>query len=87
MSRPMLSIVPTPMEEEEKKPNKVELSELDAEFIRVLEDLIDALISNGSLRLTDLPPEALQKLQQRKKARQRLRDSLNLLDDDDENLF
>lgn len=75
------------MEEEEKKPNKVELSELDAEFIRVLEDLIDALIANGSLRLTDLPPDALQKLQKRKKARQRLRDSLNLLDDDDESLF
>ncbi|MAL01240.1 MULTISPECIES: hypothetical protein [Alcaligenaceae] len=75
------------MEEEEKKPNKVELSELDAEFIRVLEDLIDALIANGTLRLTDLPPQALQKLQQRKKARQRLRDSLNLLDDDDESLF
>ncbi len=87
MSRPMLSIVPPPMEEEEKKPNKVELSELDAEFIRVLEDLIDALIANGTLRLTDLPPQALQKLQQRKKARQRLRDSLNLLDDDDESLF
>ncbi|RIY40433.1 hypothetical protein [Neopusillimonas maritima] len=75
------------MEEEEKKPNKVELSELDAEFIRVLEDLIDALIANGTLRLTDLPPQALQKLQQRKTARQRLRDSLNLLDDDDESLF
>lgn len=87
MSRPMLSIVRPPMEEEEKKPNKVELSELDAEFIRVLEDLIDALIANGTLRLTDLPPQALQKLQQRKKARQRLRDSLNLLDDDDESLF
>lgn len=83
----MLSIVRPPMEEEEKKPNKVELSELDAEFIRVLEDLIDALIANGTLRLTDLPPQALQKLQQRKKARQRLRDSLNLLDDDDESLF
>jgi hypothetical protein len=82
----MLSIVP-PMEEEEEKTNKVELSELDADFIRVLEDLIDALIASGTLRLTDLPPQALQKLQQRKKARQRLRDALNLLDDDDESLF
>ncbi|HBT33301.1 MAG TPA: hypothetical protein DEB15_10955 [Pusillimonas sp.] len=75
------------MEEEEKKPNKVELSDLDADFIRVLEDLIDALIANGALRLTDLPPQALEKLQQRKNARQRLRNSLNLLDDDDESLF
>lgn len=56
MAKPTLSIVPSLMEEEEKKPNKVELSDLDADFIRVLEDLIDALIANGALRLTDLPP-------------------------------
>ncbi len=87
MAKPTLSIVPSLMEEEEKKPNKVELSDLDADFIRVLEDLIDALIANGALRLTDLPPQALEKLQQRKNARQRLRNSLNLLDDDDESLF
>ena len=87
MAKPTLSIVPSLMEEEEKKPNKVELSDLDADFIRVLEDLIDALIANGALRLTDLPPQALEKLQQRKNARQRFRNSLNLLDDDDESLF
>lgn len=61
----------------------VELSELDSDFIRVLEDLIDALLANGSLRLTDLPPQALEKLNRRKKARQNLRNSLNLLSDDD----
>lgn len=61
----------------------VELSELDSDFIRVLEDLIDALLTNGSLRLTDLPPQALEKLNRRKKARQNLRNSLNLLSDDD----
>ena len=61
----------------------VELSDLDSDFIRVLEDLIDALLTNGSLRLTDLPPQALEKLNRRKKARQNLRNSLNLLSDDD----
>ncbi len=55
---------------------------LDVDFIRVLEDLIDALVANGALRLTDLPTEALEKLNQRKRARQRLRDSLDLIDDD-----
>lgn len=59
------------------------LSELDADFIRVLEDLIDVLIANGTIRLTDLPPEALKKLNQRKHARQRLRDSLDLISDED----
>lgn len=63
------------------------LSELDADFIRVLEDLIDALIANGTLRLTDLPPEALDKLHQRKQARQQLRNPLDLLDDNDESLL
>jgi hypothetical protein len=62
---------------------KENLSALDADFIRVLEDLIDALIANGSLRLTDLPAQALEKLSQRKQARQRLQDALDLIPDDD----
>ena len=64
-----------------------ELSQLDADFIRVLEDLIDALVANGTLRLTDLPPEAWDKLNKRKRARARLRDALDLIADDDEGLL
>lgn len=62
---------------------KQDFSALDEDFIRVLEDLIDALLTNGSLRLTDLPPQALDKLNQRKKERDRLRNSLDLIPDDD----
>lgn len=65
-------------------PETQELSNLDDGFIRVLEDLIDALMRNGVLRLTDLPPQALTKLAQRKAARQRMRDSLSLINDDEE---
>lgn len=72
---------------DEPKKTAAELSQLDADFIRVLEDLIDALVSNGTLRLTDLPAEALEKLSQRKRARARLRDSLDLIDEDEEGLF
>ncbi len=68
---------------EKRSPNQAALTSLDAEFIRVLEDLIDALLANGTLRPTDLPPEAMKKLTQRKRARQQLRDSLDILDDDD----
>lgn len=64
--------------------SRQELSALDADFIRVLEDLIDVLLANGALRLTDLPPQALEKLNQRKQARQRMRNSLDLIDDDEE---
>ena len=63
------------------------LSALDADFIRVLEDLVDALLANGTLRLTDLPPEAVAKLDQRRQARARLRDSLDLIGDDDDDLL
>jgi len=63
--------------------NRKDFAALDEDFIRVLEDVIDALLENGSLRLTDLPPQALQKLNQRKKVRDRLRNSLDLLPDDD----
>jgi len=70
--------------EQDHPVNKTELSELDADFVRVLEDLIDALLANGTLRLTDLPPEAMAKLHRRKRARARLRDSLDLIDDSDD---
>lgn len=63
--------------------DKNDFSALDEDFIRVLEDVIDALLSNGALRLTDLPPQALEKLNQRKQQRERLRNSLDLLPDDD----
>ncbi|HEY9281261.1 MAG TPA: hypothetical protein VIP51_14400 [Eoetvoesiella sp.] len=71
---------------EKSKQSSGALSELDTDFIRVLEDLIDALIANGTLRLTDLPQQAVEKLGQRKRVRQRLRDSLDLLDDDNTTL-
>jgi len=64
-----------------KKPDE-EFSQLDRDFIRVLEDLIDVLIANGTLRMTDLPVEAQNKLNQRKRSRERLNNDLNLLDDD-----
>ncbi|HKW84916.1 MAG TPA: hypothetical protein VJN68_14295, partial [Burkholderiaceae bacterium] len=39
---------------------------LDADFVRVLEDVIDALHGNGALQVTDLPPAAQAKLVIRK---------------------
>ncbi len=44
---------------------------LDADLVRVLEDLIDALIDRNVLRVTDLPTEAQQKLFARKHFRSR----------------
>jgi hypothetical protein len=45
---------------------------LDADFVRVLEDVIDALIARHVINITDLPPEAQTKLFSRKSYRERL---------------
>ncbi len=66
---------------------KQELSSSDIDFIRVLEDLIDVLIANGTIRLTDLPPQALAKLNQRKHKRNRLHNPLDLMNNDDDFLI
>jgi hypothetical protein len=44
---------------------------LDTDFVRVLEDVIDALLGNGALHVTDLPPAAQAKLVIRKEWRER----------------
>jgi hypothetical protein len=44
---------------------------LDSEFVRVLEDLIDVLLSKGALRITDLPDAVQAKLVVRKEHRER----------------
>ena len=41
-------------------------AQLDADFIRVLEDLIDVLIRGKVINITDLPMQARQKLYSRK---------------------
>jgi hypothetical protein len=48
-----------------------DFSRLDAEFVRVIEDLIDALISRNVIAITDLPEQAQAKLCARKSFRER----------------
>ena len=66
---------------------KERLSSSDGELIRVLEDLIDLLISNGTIRMTDLPSKALEKLNERKQVRKKLDNSLNLINDDEDSII
>lgn len=44
---------------------------LDADLVRVIEDLVDVLIERRVIRITDLPPEAKEKLFARKSFRER----------------
>ncbi len=55
---------------------------LDADFVRVLEDVIDTLIVKNVINITDLPEQAQAKLFARKSFRERVTlHSLRLFDD------
>jgi hypothetical protein len=55
---------------------------LDADFVRVIEDVIDTLIVKNLINITDLPGEAQAKLFARKSFRERAtRNSLRLFSD------
>ena len=53
----------------------------DLEFIRVLDDVIDLLISKNLIMFTELPEVVQEKYTQRTQMRERRRESLNLLED------
>jgi len=53
------------------KPGDEGFARLDADFVRVLEDVIDTLIARNVLNITDLPDQAQAKLFARKSFRER----------------
>ena len=55
------------------------LQETDTSLVRVLEDLIDVLITRGVIQFTDLPEAAQAKLMERRQTRASLGKRLNLL--------
>jgi hypothetical protein len=58
------------------------LDSSDQDFIRVLEDVVELLISKGIILFTDLPDSAQQKMMQRQRMRSELQDKLNLIGSD-----
>lgn len=66
------------------QPAELEFARLDADFVRVLEDVIDTLIGKNLINITDLPAEAQGKLFSRKSFRERRSShALNLFGSDD----
>ncbi|HSB23145.1 MAG TPA: hypothetical protein VLE94_08550 [Burkholderiaceae bacterium] len=62
--------------------NSEGFARLDADFVRVLEDVIDTLVAKNLINITDLPPEAQAKLFSRKSFRERsMQHSLRLFGD------
>lgn len=64
--------------------NLLQLEQSDLAMIRVLEDLISAMINKGIISITDLPPAARFKLLDRIHTRQALSSEPTLLDDEEE---
>lgn len=59
-----------------------QISATDQDFVRVLEDVVELLVSRGVILFTDLPQSAQQKMLHRQALRTNLPSSLNLLGDD-----
>ena len=64
------------------------LAQSDTSLVRVLEDLIDVLITRGVIQFTDLPVAAQTKLLERRETRASMADRLNLIQpESDRGLF
>ncbi|MGK9172015.1 tryptophan synthase subunit beta [Yokenella regensburgei] len=64
-----------------------QLRQSDLEMVRVLEDLIEVLMSKGIISITDLPLMAQSKLTSRAEARRSLSGLEGLIAEDDEGLI
>lgn len=62
------------------------LAESDQAMVRVLEDLIETLVSRNLIHFTDLPDLAQTKLLERRSLRRSI-NGLSLLEDDDQSLI
>jgi len=72
---------------EEVKERLASLKESDLELVRVLEDVVVALVQKGVIRYTDLPEAARRKLDQRAVTRAEIEGLSGLLGDDDHQLI
>jgi hypothetical protein len=58
----------------------VALGDTDQDFIRVLEDVVELLITKGIILFTELPGSAQEKILQRQRLRSKLSEALDLLE-------
>ncbi|WP_075185759.1 hypothetical protein [Teredinibacter haidensis] len=63
--------------------SSVRMAETDLDFVRVVEDLIDILVSKNYILFTDLPEKAQEKMRNRRVLRGKLSTCLDLLSDDE----
>jgi hypothetical protein len=63
-------------------PVRTLLTRTDPGMIRVIDDLVDVLITKNVIKFTDLPSEAQEKLLNRKKVRSDLHNDTIIMDDE-----
>ena len=73
-------------EEGAREDDEFTLSE-DLQMIRIIEDMIDLLISKHIIALTDLPPQVQAKLLNQRKKRERLFGKISIIEQGDQKLF
>ena len=66
---------------------KESLDQTDLDFVRVVEDLVEVLVSKNYLMFTDLPEKAQEKMRKRKTLRGKLNSHLDLLGEDETGFF
>ena len=64
--------------------NRSKMTESDLDFVRVVEDLVDLLISKNYILFTELPEKAQEKMRNRQALRGKMNSRLDLLPEDDE---
>lgn len=74
-------------QQEIREASLLQLRQSDLEMVRVLEDLIEVLMTKGVISITDLPPIAQAKLTNRAQARRSLSGLEGLISDDDDEGF
>ena len=75
--------MPCPHCDDHADPKDDGFARLDADFVRVIEDVIDTLIARNVINITDLPDQAQAKLFARKSFRERAgRNALKLFGDE-----
>ena len=67
---------------DEELPNDDPASATDQDLIRVVEDVVELLISKGLILFTELPADAQQKIMRRQKLRSEMGSVLNLIGKD-----
>lgn len=60
----------------------VDLSATDADFVRVLEDVVELLIDKGLILFTELPQPAQEKIMRRQQLRSAISGKLDLIGED-----